>query len=89
MRGPQHLTLKSSDIPVTWKTTMMLVAVAKAAVLGASGGLAALGGLDFAFAVAAHDWISEVQRDIFFDYFALGGAFLGTVSQLARMVFFK
>lgn len=73
-------------LPMPWKTVLLFVAIAKAAVVGASAGLAALGGLDIALAAAAQDWITEVQREYFFDYFALGGGVIGAVWQIARVV---
>ena len=61
---------------------MLVVAITKSAVLGASLGLAAFGAMDFAFAVTASDWLEETRKEYLFDYFAMGGGVLGASIQM-------
>lgn len=68
-----------------WQKLLMFTALGKAAVVGASLGLALLGALGFAEAVMARDWLNEMQRAYAFDIAAAAGAGVGIVGQLAKL----
>lgn len=76
-----------NGIPMHWKYFLLFVVVAKAAVLGASIGLAALGAMDVAVAISASEWLTEAKREYFIDYFAIGGGAIGATGQLLYLIF--
>ena len=70
--------MMNNKFPIHWKTVMQGIVIAKAGILGASAGLALLGALDIASAIAARDWATEMQKEVYLDYFALGGGLAGS-----------
>jgi hypothetical protein len=81
--------LMGSDLPVHWKAVMLGVVIAKAGILGASTGLALFGALDIASAIAARDWLTEMQKEVYFDYFAIAGGLSGMIWQSVRSLIFR
>lgn len=79
----------SGPPPMIWHYIMLVSAVAKASVLGASLGLALLGALDIAVAVSALEWLEQIQIELYFDKFAIGGGAIGAAGQILRMIFFR
>ena len=85
----QHNQALSGPPPMIWHYIMIAAATAKAAVVGASLGLAALGALDVAFAVSAQEWLKQIETDLYFNEFAIGGGIVGAAGQIARQIFFR
>jgi len=66
------------QIPTFWTLLLAVVALGKAAVLGASLALAVLGAFDIAFAATASHWLDVLQKE-YLNYVAIGGGFIGAV----------
>jgi uncharacterized membrane protein len=68
---------------------MPVLLLGKAGILGASIGVALLGALDLANAIAARDWATEMQKEVYLDYFAIGGGLAGIIGQTIRSIIFR
>ena len=68
---------------------MFLVTIAKAAVVGASLGLAVFGAMNFTFAITASDWLETARKEYLFDYFAMGGGIIGAMTQIVFGAIFR
>lgn len=68
------------NIPHFWRRFLLLVAIGKAAVVGAGIALAALGALDITFALTAKVWMAEI-RPYYLDLAALGGGAIGAAAR--------
>lgn len=65
--------------PLFWRRFLLALALGKAVVAGAAAGLATLGALDVAAAIAAKEWLTAVHHAYAFDAFAGVGGVLGLV----------
>ncbi|WP_159096870.1 hypothetical protein [Pseudovibrio sp. Alg231-02] len=81
-------TFESSD-SMSWKMIMGIAAISKAAIVGATLGLATLGALNVTHAAEAVQWLNETKSELFFDYFAIGGGVFGAIGQTVKIVFFR
>ena len=79
MRCNAHYPPK--EIPMSWRSIFLLIALGKASVAGATVALALLGSLNIAFAVTLSEWLTEIQQDALFNYFAIGGGLAGMLWQ--------
>ncbi len=64
------------------KYIFLIAATMKAAVVGASLGIAAFGAMDFTFAISASEWLEAAREEYLFEYFTLGGGVAGAVIQV-------
>jgi len=72
----------SDAMTFRWSTFLALVTTLKIMIAGVGVGLAALGALDVAFAVAAHQWWTDVRPDWLLSMFAATGAIGGVVMKV-------
>jgi hypothetical protein len=69
-----------------WNNILMVIALGKAVVVGATAGLALLGAMDIALAASASQWMTEFQTT-YFDTFAIAGGAVGFAGQLYSIIF--
>lgn len=79
-------TLDTPHMNIPFRRILFTITIAKAAIAGASLGLAALGVTDLAFMATYADWWNEVRPQYLINGFAIAGSVTGVLFRVANII---